>query len=152
MPQSLCRRVLYWYHFYLNHPGGSRVKKTTREVCYWKGLVTKAELFSKIWYIRQHFKKRRTLYGHLPHKNTAELKPWGLMHIDLIGPYRKSIIQQQPGGAIIQKNASLNWMTMIEPTKIWFEISKILKFNFDEVTTGNYECINKSSARVIQLM
>ena len=27
MPQSMRRRVLDWYHFYLNHPGGSRLAK-----------------------------------------------------------------------------------------------------------------------------
>ena len=34
VPQSMRRRVLDWYHFYLNHPGGSRLTKTTRKVCY----------------------------------------------------------------------------------------------------------------------
>ena len=39
MLQSLRRRVLEWYHLYINHPGGSRPAKTIREVCYWKGPV-----------------------------------------------------------------------------------------------------------------
>ena len=30
----------------------------------------------------------------MPPKNIAELKPWDLVHVDLIGPYSKSIIQQ----------------------------------------------------------
>ena len=47
VPQSLRRRVLDCYHLYLNPPGGSRLAKTIREVCYWKILVTQAELFSK---------------------------------------------------------------------------------------------------------
>ena len=34
LPQSMLRlvMVLDWYHFYLYHPGGSRLAKTTREV------------------------------------------------------------------------------------------------------------------------
>ena len=28
VPQTLCRRVIYWYHFYINRPGGSRLTKT----------------------------------------------------------------------------------------------------------------------------
>ena len=44
VPQTLCRRVIDWYHFYLNHPDGSRIAKIIREVCYWKGLITQAEL------------------------------------------------------------------------------------------------------------
>ena len=27
VPQSMCRRVLDWYHLYINHPGGSRLAK-----------------------------------------------------------------------------------------------------------------------------
>ena len=47
VPQSLRRHVLDWYHFYLNHPGGSRLAKTIQEVCYWKGLVTQVDLLAK---------------------------------------------------------------------------------------------------------
>ena len=32
VPQTLFRRVLDWYNFYLNHPGGSRFSKTIRKV------------------------------------------------------------------------------------------------------------------------
>ena len=48
VPQSMRRRVLNWYHFYLNYPSGSRLEKKPREVCYRKGLFTQAELFSKM--------------------------------------------------------------------------------------------------------
>ena len=75
----------------------------------------KAELFSKTCKTCQQFKKRKTIYGHLPTKNIAELKPWGLVHVYLIGPYIKSIRQQNPCGAIIWKNVSLTSMMMIDP-------------------------------------
>ena len=68
VPKSLRRLLLDWYHFYLNHPGGSRHAKTTREVCYCKVVVTQAELFNKTCKICQQFEKRKTLYGHLPPK------------------------------------------------------------------------------------
>ena len=42
-------------------------------------------------------------------------------------------------------------MTMIDSATGWFEIFEILAFNLDEVTEGNYEYIDKSSTRVIQL-
>ena len=48
VPKSLRRRVLDWYHFYLNHSGGSRLAKTIREVWYWKGLVL-ASLLPPEW-------------------------------------------------------------------------------------------------------
>ena len=113
MPQSLCRRVLDWYHFYLNHPGGSKLSKKIREICYWKGLVAQAELFAKTFNICQQSKKRKTVYGHLLPKNISELKLWDTVHVDLIVPYRKSIRQHQTGGTVIRKNASLNCMEMI---------------------------------------
>ena len=90
VPQSLYRRVLDWYHFYLNHPGGSRLAKKIREVCYWKDLVMQEELFANTCKTCQQVKKRNTIYRHLPPKKIEELKPWYLVHVDLIGPYSKS--------------------------------------------------------------
>ena len=135
--KSLRRRVLDWYHLFINHTGGSRLAKTIREICYWKGLITKAGFFTKKWKNWQKFKRRKTLYGHLPPKNIAELKPWDLVHLYLIGPYSKSIIQQHPGGAIILKNYILACMTIIDPATSWFKINKIPTFYLNEVTAGN---------------
>ena len=42
-------------------------------------------------------------------------------------------------------------MTMIDPNTGWFEIVKIPMFNLNEVTAGNDEFINESSARVIHM-
>ena len=44
VPLSLYRCVLYWYHFYRNHPGGIRLPNSTGKVCYWKGIVSQAGL------------------------------------------------------------------------------------------------------------
>ena len=99
----------------------------------------------------QRFKKRKTLYGHLPPKNITELKPWDKVHVDLIGLYSNSIRQQQPGGTVIRKNSSLTCMTVIDLYTGWFEIVEMPTFDLEEVTIGNDECIDKSSARVSQL-
>ena len=58
--------------------------------------------------IFQQFKKRKNIYGYLLPNHIAELKPWYLVHVDMIDTYSKSIIQQHSGGAIIWKNVSLN--------------------------------------------
>ena len=147
----LCKNVLDWYQLYTNHPGGSRLAKKIREVCYWKGLVTQAELSTKTCKTCQHFKRRKTLYGNLPPKNISVLKLWDLVHVDLICPYSKSIRQHQPGGTIIWKNASITCTTMIGPATGWFEIVKIPTLSLKEVTEGNDEYIDKSSAMVSQL-
>ena len=67
--QSICRRVLDWYHFYLNQPGGTRLAKTIQDIWYWKRLVTQAELFADMCKTCQQFKNRKTVYGHLPPNN-----------------------------------------------------------------------------------
>ena len=117
--------------------------KTIQEVCCWKGLVTQAELFAKMCKACRQFKKRKTLYGNLPPKTTAELKPWNMVHVHLLDPYSKSIRQQQPGGTVIRNNASLNCMTIIDPDTGWSEIVEIPMFDLEEVTIGNNEYIYK---------
>ena len=143
--------VLDWYHFYLNHSCGSRIAKTIQEVCYWKYFVTQAELFAKTCKICKQLKKRKTLYGHLPPKNIAELKPWDLVHIELIGPYSKSIRHQKPCGTVIRNNASLTFMPMIDPATSWSKIAEIPTFDLEEVVLDNDEYIYKLSARVSKL-
>ena len=73
---TMRRRVLYWYQFYANHPGGSRPENTIQHVCYWKLLVMQAELSVKMCNKCQQFKKTKTLYGKLLPKIIAVLKPW----------------------------------------------------------------------------
>ena len=94
--------------------------KTVREVCYWKGLVKRAEIYDNPCKICQKFKNRKTLYGHLSPNNTEEIKPWDLFHVDLMGTYIKSTRQQHPGGATIRNNVSLTCMTKIDPTTVYF--------------------------------
>ena len=96
-----------------------------------------AKLFTKMCNTFQQFKNRKTLYEHMPSKNIAELKPWDLVHVGLIGLYRKSIRQQQPGGTVICKNDRLTCMTIIDPASGWFEIVEIPTFNLKEVMSGN---------------
>ena len=98
-----------------------------------------SELFAKTCKILQQFKNRKTIYGNLPPKNIAELKPLYLVHVDLMGTYSKSIIQHHPGVSIIQNKYSLTCMTMIDPATGWFKIVKIPMFDFGEVTAVNYE-------------
>ena len=87
----------------------------------------------------QQFKKRKILYGHLTSKNTAEPKPWYLVHVDLIGSYRNYLRHHHPGGTIIWNNISMTCMTIIDPTTGWFKIFEIPTFNLDEVTGCNDE-------------
>ena len=60
-----------------------------------------------------------------------------MVHVYLIGPYIKSIIQQHIGGTLIRNNSSLTFMKMVDPTTGWFVIVEIPTFGPDEVTAGN---------------
>ena len=110
-----------------------------------------ADLYANPCKIRQRFKNIKNIYGHLPPKKIAELILWDSVNVDLIVPYRKSIRQHLPGGAIINNNVSLACMTMIKPATGWLEIVKIPMYNLDEVTGVNDEYLDKYSFRVIQL-
>ena len=125
VPLTLCRRVLYWYHFYLNHPSVIRYSNIIRQVCYWKGLLSQVEISVKMGKKFQQFKKRNTLSGQIPPKIIAALKPWNSVHIDLIGPYSKSIIKHHPDGTIIKKYYSLNCMKINDTTTGSFEIVEV---------------------------
>ena len=81
---------------------------------------------------------RNTLYGRLPPNKVAELKPWYAVHVDLIGLYRKYIIQQHTGGAIIKNNVGLTCTTMINSNISCFEIVKVPMYDLFEVTGCNY--------------
>ena len=109
-----------------------------------------AELYSKPCKICQQFKNRKTLYEHLPTNNIEELKPRDSVHVYLIGPYSKSIRQHHPIGAIVKNNFSLTCMAIIDSATGWFEIVKLPMYDINEVMCGNYEYIDKSSARVSQ--
>ena len=103
----MCIHVIYWYHFYLNHPVIIRGTNNILQICYWKGLVSQAELLVKTCNKCQQFKNRKTIYRQLSPKIIPALKPWNSMHRDLVGTHSKSIRQQQPDGAIIKNYLSL---------------------------------------------
>ena len=77
-------------------------------------------MYDKPCNICQQFKKIKTLHGRLAPNNIAELKPWFMVHVDLIGPYSKYMRQHHTGGDIIKNNVSLTCMTMIDPDMGWF--------------------------------
>ena len=63
--------------------------------------------------------------------------------MNLLGPHSNSIRQEQMGVAIIQNNISLTCITMIGPSTGWFEISKVMTYDLDEIMVNNYEYIDK---------
>ena len=68
-------------------------------------------------------KKSAKKYGHLPPK-VAEVKPWDLLCVDLVGPYtvtvKKSENKKEP-----DVTRTLHAMTFIDPATGWFEVQAI---------------------------
>ena len=89
------------------------------------------ELFAKTCKICQQLKNRKTLYGHLPPRNIAELKPWYKVHEYPMSSYSKSIRQQKTGRNVIRNNARLTCMTTIDPATGWFKIVNIPTFDLE---------------------
>jgi len=67
------------------------------------------------------------------------LEPWEKVHINLIGPYTVSALQQRPGQKREMTELSLIAMTFIDPATGWFEIVKVPTI------------VDKSSAPISQL-
>ena len=42
VPKTLHKRVLKWYHCYLQHPSGDRLSQKLTTVCRWPGIVDQA--------------------------------------------------------------------------------------------------------------
>ena len=82
---------------------------------------------------------------------TIYQKAWNSVHIDLVGPYYKSIIQQHPCGVIIKKYVSPTCLAMIDVVTGWFKNFEVLFLYLAEVAKWYNEYIDKFSARVCYL-
>ena len=117
VPNYLLRCMRIWYHFYLNHLGGERLTNTIKQICYWKCITNQARQFTKCCKECQNHKKRASRYGKILPKNIAEneMKPWKMVHIDLIGLYIVKLNLTQPGGAVKSVDLHLTCMKFIYP-------------------------------------
>ena len=120
LPATLQARCVRWYHEMLCHPGETRTEQTIRQHFYWKGLRQHVQEVCKKCPTCQLTKKKTTKYGHLPPK-AAETKPWEVLCVDLIGPYKI----KQPKRKGKNKDLELFCLTMIDPATGWFEMVRI---------------------------
>ena len=80
-----------------------------------------------------------------------EITPWNTVNVDLIGPYTKTVQQNQPGNLIKEFDLHLTCITFIYPCTGWFEIAQVPFFYIEEIKIDNKEYIGKTSARTSQL-
>jgi hypothetical protein len=116
IPKLLQVRTVKWYHYYLQHPGHTRLEETMNAAMYWKGMCTTIRSLTKSCRSCQVNKRRSQKYGHLPPK-TVITNPWECVCFNLIGPYTLKG----------KDNLQIDFMAlaMINPASSWFEIAEL---------------------------
>jgi hypothetical protein len=66
IPISFRKRILWWYHTYLQHPGITSMETTLRQNITWPNLKKDVETAVKNCHACQIGKKVRNKYGNLP--------------------------------------------------------------------------------------
>jgi hypothetical protein len=116
IPQSLRKRIVWWYHAYLQHPGITRMESTLRQNLTWPNIINDVEAAVKNCHECQIGKKVRTKYGELPEKLSEIPIDWNRVDVDLIGPLTINI----PSG-----KRELLALTMVYPSNGWFEVKDV---------------------------
>jgi hypothetical protein len=116
IPRTLQKRVVSWYHNQLCHPGINRTEQTIRQQFTWPRLSKHVQEACSRCDTCQLTKKAKKKYGKLPAKE-AEIEPWDVLCVDLIGPYN---IERKG-----KKTLILHAVTMIDPATGWFEVKQI---------------------------
>jgi hypothetical protein len=86
IPISLRKKIVWWYHTYLQHPGITHMEATLRKNLTWPNLRKDEEAAVKNCHECQIGKKARKKYGDLPKKPTERPITWNIVDVDLIGP------------------------------------------------------------------
>jgi hypothetical protein len=86
IPQSLRKRIVWWYHTYLQHPGIAHMEATPRQKITWPNIRKDVEEEVNNCHECQIGKKVRKKYGELPEKLAERAIAWKRVDVDLIGP------------------------------------------------------------------
>ena len=92
LPSSLVNDVIYWYHHMLSHCGAGTLYDTINSRFYYPNLRQRCEAFHcNQCQLNKHLGPG---YGQLPPRH-APLMPWAEVAVDLIGPWKIKIQQQE---------------------------------------------------------
>jgi hypothetical protein len=113
---SLRKRIVWWYHTYLQHPGVTRMAATLRQNLTWTNLRKDVEAAVKNCHEFQRGKKVRKKYGDLPDKLAERPIAWNRVYLDLIVP----LTIKTPSG-----KKEVLALTMTDPSIGWFEVKDV---------------------------
>jgi hypothetical protein len=82
IPISLRKRIVWWYHTYLQLPGITRMEATLRKNLTWPNLKKDVEAAVKNCHACQIGKKVRKKYGDLPEKLAERSIAWNRVDVD----------------------------------------------------------------------
>jgi hypothetical protein len=85
IPQSIRKRIVWWYHTYLQHPGITRMEATLRQNLTWPNIRKDVEAAVNNFHECQIGQKVRNKYGDLPEKLTERPIAWNGVDVELIG-------------------------------------------------------------------
>ena len=142
IPKPLQSRAVIWYHYYLQHPGHTRLEETLKATMTWHGMRPMIREYTKRCKACQFNKIKRNNYGKLPTK-TVVTNPWETLCVDLIGPYTLKGLD----GKIID----FMCLTMIDPATSWFEMVELPVIEVINAEGKSAEIFEKTSARIATL-
>jgi hypothetical protein len=88
IPHSLRKRIVGWYHTYLQHPGITRMEATLMQNLTCPNIRKDVETAVKSCHECQIGKKVRKEYGEVPEKLAGRPVAWNRVDVDLIGPLK----------------------------------------------------------------
>jgi hypothetical protein len=88
---SFRKRIVWWYHTYLQDPGITRMEVTPRKNLTWHNIIKDVEAAVKNCHECQIGKKVRHKYGEIPEKLAERPIAWNIFDVDLIGPLRLQV-------------------------------------------------------------
>ena len=86
LPKTLRIDAVMWYHYFLCHPGAERTEKSMSRLYWWPNMRKLVRQLCAQCPTCQKTKKSLKKYGHVPVAD-AEMDPWEILCVDLIGPY-----------------------------------------------------------------
>jgi hypothetical protein len=116
IPISLRKKIVWWYHTYLQHPGITRMEATLRQNLTWSNLRKDMEAAVNKCHECQIGKNVRRKYGDLPEKLAERPIAWNGVDFNLTGPFTA----KTPSG-----KKELLALTMIDPSDGWFEVKDV---------------------------
>ena len=143
IPETLRSKAVQWYHYYLQHPGHTRLEETLRATMTWPGMRSMVRDFTKRCTACQFNKRRKIKYGIIPYKNAIK-RPWEALCVDLIGPYKLKGLD----GKIID----FMCLTMIDPASSWFKMVELPVIEVVNAEGKMSEIHDKTSTRISNLV